>query len=65
MTKTKLAFSRLPADVLARAKVIAALRGQTVPDALGQILRPALDREERDAFSRFAKPATDKSRTEK
>jgi hypothetical protein len=60
--KPRLTTGKLPVDVLHRTKVIAAQRNSTIASIIGEVMRPALDRMERESFSRFAKDSSEKAR---
>lgn len=46
---------KMPVDVLDTARVVAALRGETITDVLANILRPALAKLEREELAKRAK----------
>jgi hypothetical protein len=46
---------KLPGDVMDTARVVAALRNESIIDLLGTILRPALAKLERDEMAKRAK----------
>jgi hypothetical protein len=45
---------KLPTDVIASARVVAALRGETITDVVAGILRPALAKMEREELAKRA-----------
>jgi len=46
--KPRLTTGKLPVDVLHRTKVIAAQRNSTIASIIGEVMRPALDKMERE-----------------
>jgi hypothetical protein len=46
---------KMPLDVLETAKIVAALKGQPMTELIGDILRPALAKMEREELAKRAK----------
>jgi hypothetical protein len=53
--KPALESVKLPADVMASARIVAAYTGEAMADMLGNILRPILAKREKDEAARRAR----------
>ena len=57
--------AKVPADVVERAKAVAPIMNTTIGEILANATRPALDRLEKEALSRFQAKVDEKSRQAK